>query len=173
MTKSHIHRRLINWGRYWRDFGGDFKRCQSLESKYIDHRSIDSRLAADDEQEKVASRPPAPEMLDAIVVNEAWKKCTGRTKDMLKFSFCFGKVDDDFVCGRCGIGEELLPLRFSKAVREIELTLDAPKVRDTIRPDNPRTRSNLSPPSDSDETEADKATNSQVAASLQETQDAS
>lgn len=171
MSRARIYDRLENWGRYWRDTDGQFTRCRSLESRFVFHRHLDSRIEADAEQERIAKRPPEPEMRDAELVNAAWKRCSKDTKKMLQFSFCFGRVDDRFVCERCGIRKEALPLRFARAIAEIARELDEPKIRPTMPRNNSRTRPDKAHPADSAETEAQSAPTSTVAASSLETEE--
>ena len=136
---TQVRERLQNWGRYWRDNDADFGRCLSLESRYTTHRHLDSMRETEYEQERVASRPPAPKMDDAIEVNEAWKRCTRDAKRLLKWSFCMGRLSDQTICNRCGITLDALPLRFARACREIGRILDTPNFADTIPPNNSST----------------------------------
>ena len=135
---AHIRSRLENFGKYWRDYGGDFKRCRSLEHRYITHRHLDSRIEAEAEQERIAARPPAPDMRDALVVHDAWRKCSKETKRVLKWSFCMGRVSDQTICNRCGIQPQALNLRFARACLEIATRLDNPIFADRIAPNNSR-----------------------------------
>ncbi len=138
MTKPRTRDRLVNWGRYWRDHNGDFGRCRSIEHRYLREYDPEAKslLAAEAAQEEQASKPPAPEMRDAIVVNEAWKRCRRDVKQLLKWSHCMGRVDDEFLCQRLRIPADQLSLRYAKALRQIEGVLDTPNFEDRIRLDN-------------------------------------
>lgn len=140
---TRLHDRLSNWGRYWRDHGGDFNHCRSLEHKYLREYDdeLKSMLAAEAAQERQARKPPKAEMRDAIIVNEAWKRCRRDSKKLLKWSFCMGRLSDEDISDACGITLAALPLRYAKAVREIGRVLDTPRFEDRIALDNSCIRS--------------------------------
>lgn len=129
MTKTHIRDRLLNWGRYWRDHNGQFNgHCRSIEHRYVRGKDEAGLLEAEAQQARVTV---PPDVLDAELVNSAWKQCTQSTKKLLKWSFCFGPVESDAarakVCNRCGIRADpasVLEIAIYKAVKEIERVLD-------------------------------------------------
>lgn len=134
MTKTHIRDRLENFGRYWRDHDGDFSRCRSIEHRYL--RQLDSAIAAEVAQDEQASKPPAPDRHDAELVHDAWRRCSGRTKKLLKWSFCMGRQSDQAIANRAHVSVDHLSLHFHRALREIQQILDTPDFGDRIPLDN-------------------------------------
>lgn len=124
--------------------------CRSIEHRYIPSDKEKALMHAEQVQEERAARGPAPDMRDALIVNDAWKQCGPRTKKLLKWSFCMGKRSDQTVCQECRIRVDpptILALAFYNACKEIERMLDEPAaMSDRLAPDNPRTRADKLPP---------------------------
>lgn len=141
-----IRNRLENWGRAYRDTNGTFGHCRSIEHRYVPDKSL---LHSEQAQEEQVSKPPAPDLRDAEAVNLAWKKCSLKTKKLLKWSFCMGRVSDEMVCRRCGMRAEppfILARAFYQATKEIERMLDDGTNGARITPDNSSSRADTLPP---------------------------
>ena len=124
-SKPRLILRLENWGRYWRDRSGHFDgHCRSIEHRYVP--SEHERGAILDAEARQERKVIPPDMQDAHTVNDAWKRCTSRTKNLLKWSYCMGRVNWDFVARRCGVTVDVTAFEtaMAKAQREIAWLLD-------------------------------------------------
>lgn len=124
-----MRERLENWGRFWRDGKPQPSHCRSIE-----HRYVPERLQEDEREDRAQPKREAPDWRDAELVNEAWRRCTRKTRLLLTWLYSAPK-SYAAICKRLQIREHP-PHHFVRArhiaEREIALVLDNPLAADRM-----------------------------------------